>query len=86
MDVLADRTSSKPLSARVSAVRGELRGGWSGQELEHVARKVDALRYYHSQMSHMFGDDLRLSHRIRVFAAGLPGRHRRYVERVWGPA
>jgi hypothetical protein len=34
----------------------------------------------------MFGDDLRLSHRIRAFAAGPSRRHRRYVERVWWPA
>lgn len=51
-----------------------------------LARKVDALRYHHSQMSHMFGDDLRPSHRIRAFAAGPPRRHRRCVERVWWPA
>jgi len=62
--------------------------GWSGQELEeeHVARKADALRHHHSRMSHMFGDDLRLSHRIRAFAAGPPRRRRRGVGRVWWPA
>lgn len=34
--------------------------GWSGQELEekHVARKVDALRNHHLQMSHMFDKDI----------------------------
>jgi hypothetical protein len=61
----------------------------SGQELEieeeHVARKAGAFRYYHSEMSHLFDDDLRLSHRIRAFAAGPPRRHRRCVERVWRP-
>jgi len=36
-------------------------------------------------MSHMFDDDLPLSHRIRAFAAG-PPRRRRYAERVWWPA
>jgi hypothetical protein len=35
---------------------------------------------YQSQMSHMFGDDLGLSHRIPACAA--PRRHRRYAERV----
>lgn len=33
----------------------------------------------------MSGDDVRLSHRIRAFAAG-PPRRRRRAERFWWPA
>ncbi len=76
-----------PFSPQSLATAFKGKRGWSGQELdleeEHVARKVDAFRYYHSEMSHLFDDNLRLSHRIRAFAAAPP---RRRVERVWRPA
>lgn len=80
MDVLARSDILHITAGDGERGQGGAERGWCGEGLGHVARKVDELRYYR------FGDDLRLSHRIRAFAAGIPGRHRRCVERVWGPA
>jgi len=75
--------------AKPGAVRRHLkeRLGWTGEELvlkeDHVARKIEALRYYRSQIPALFGGDDQMNESLRAFAAGARGKGRRYVERMW---